>query len=83
MCKTIFILFFPFEQSDQLSCSTEIEQAKWVNTSRGVLGVLSLVSLVIIGMELTPKPPKPVPAPTPTVVIEREKPDLRDFEDED
>lgn len=64
-------------------CRTEIEQAKWVNTSRGVLGVLSLVSLVIIGMELAPKPPKPVPAPTPTVVVEREKPDLRDFEDDE
>ncbi|KAG9127722.1 hypothetical protein FRC07_010487 [Ceratobasidium sp. 392] len=60
---------------------TEIEQAKWVNISRGVLGVLGLVSLVIIGMELAPKPPKPVPAPTPTVVVEREKPDLREFED--
>ncbi|KAG8695695.1 hypothetical protein FRC09_008994 [Ceratobasidium sp. 395] len=60
---------------------TEIEQAKWVNISRGVLGVLSLVSLVIIGMELAPKPPKPVPAPIPTIVVEREKPDLRDFED--
>ena len=64
-------------------CRTEIEQAKWVNTSRGVLGVLSLVSLVIIGMELAPKPPKPVPAPIPTVVVEREKPDLRDFEDDE
>ncbi|QRV91173.1 hypothetical protein RhiJN_19191 [Ceratobasidium sp. AG-Ba] len=62
---------------------TEIEQAKWVNISRGVLGVLGLVSLVIIGMELAPKPPKPVPVPTPTVVVEREKPDLRDFEDSD
>ncbi|KAG8718469.1 hypothetical protein FRC08_005202 [Ceratobasidium sp. 394] len=60
---------------------TEIEQAKWVNISRGVLGVLGLVSLVIVGMELAPKPPKPVPAPIPTVVVEREKPDLRDFED--
>lgn len=62
---------------------TEIEQAKWVNTSRGVLGVLSLVSLVIIGMELAPKPPKPAPTPIPTVVVEREKPDLRDFEDDE
>jgi hypothetical protein len=43
--------------------------------------VLSLVSLVIIGMELAPKPPKPVPVPAPTVVVEREKPDLRDLED--
>ncbi|KAG8748569.1 hypothetical protein FRC10_003703 [Ceratobasidium sp. 414] len=60
---------------------TEIEQAKWVNISRGVLGVLGLVSLVIVGMELAPKPPKPVPVPTPTVVVEREKPDLRYFED--
>ncbi|KAG9082448.1 hypothetical protein FRC06_005065 [Ceratobasidium sp. 370] len=60
---------------------TEIEQAKWVNISRGVLGVLGLVSLVIVCMELAPKLPKPVPVPTPTVVVEREKPDLRDFED--
>ncbi|CAE6362804.1 unnamed protein product [Rhizoctonia solani] len=60
---------------------TEIEQAKWVNVSRGVLGVLSLVSLVIATMELAPKPPKPVPIPTPTVVVEREKLDLREFED--
>ncbi|CAE6428639.1 unnamed protein product [Rhizoctonia solani] len=60
---------------------TEIEQAKWVNVSRGVLGVLSLVSLVIATMELAPKPTKPVPVPTPTVVVEREKLDLREFED--
>ncbi|CAE6410587.1 unnamed protein product [Rhizoctonia solani] len=60
---------------------TEIEQAKWVNVSRGVLGVLSLVSLVIATMELAPKPPKPVPVPTPTVVMEREKLDLREFEE--
>jgi hypothetical protein len=60
---------------------TEIERTKWVNVSRGVLGVLSLVSLVIITMELAPKPPKPAPVPTPTVVVEREKLDLREFED--
>ncbi|KAL5641572.1 hypothetical protein ACGC1H_001893 [Rhizoctonia solani] len=60
---------------------TEIEQAKWVNVSRGVLGVLGLVSLVIMTMELAPKPPKPAPAPTPTVVVERERLDLREFED--
>ncbi|CAE6414722.1 unnamed protein product [Rhizoctonia solani] len=60
---------------------TEIEQAKWVNVSRGVLGVLGLVSLVIMTMELAPKPPKPAPVPTPTVVVEREKLDLREFED--
>ncbi|CAE6451285.1 unnamed protein product [Rhizoctonia solani] len=59
---------------------TEIEQAKWINVSRGVLGVLGLVSLVIMTMELAPKPPKPAPAPTPTVVVEREKLDLREFE---
>ncbi|CAE6523778.1 unnamed protein product [Rhizoctonia solani] len=59
---------------------TEIEQAKWVNVSRGVLGVLSLVPLVILTMELAPKPPKPVPVPTPTVIVEREKLDLREFE---
>ncbi|GAB1519413.1 hypothetical protein RhiTH_002479 [Rhizoctonia solani] len=64
-----------------LKHDTEIEQAKWVNVSRGVLGVLSLVSLVIATMELAPKPPKPVPIPTPTVVVEREKLDLREFED--
>ncbi|KAH7345309.1 hypothetical protein B0J17DRAFT_36023 [Rhizoctonia solani] len=60
---------------------TEIEQAKWVNVSRGVLGVLSLVSFVILTMELAPKPPKPAPAPTPTVVVERERLDLREFEE--
>lgn len=52
-----------------------------MNVSRGVLGVLSLVSFVIVTMELAPKPPKPVPKPTPTVVVEREKLDLREFED--
>jgi len=63
---------------------TEIENAKWNNTRRGVLVIGILVVFVILSMELAPRPPPPpppppsqaVPAPAP-IIVERPLPDVR------
>ncbi|KAG9008938.1 hypothetical protein FRB94_005504 [Tulasnella sp. JGI-2019a] len=66
---------------------TDIEQAKWNNTRRGVLVIGTLVIFVIFSMELAPKkpappPPPPPPAPAP-VLIERPLPSVREMESDD
>jgi len=66
---------------------TDIEQAKWNNTRRGVLVIGTLVVFVIFSMEVAPKrppppPPPPPPAPAP-VLIERPLPSVREMESDD
>ncbi|KAL0070829.1 hypothetical protein AAF712_002050 [Marasmius tenuissimus] len=40
---------------------TELEIVKWDNMRRAVLGLFVFASMIIIGMELRPKPPPPPP----------------------
>ncbi|KAG8898988.1 hypothetical protein FRB99_007012 [Tulasnella sp. 403] len=63
---------------------TEIEQAKWDNTRRGVAVIGAFVMLVIVSMELAPKKPAPPPPPPPApIMIERPLPNVRELESDD
>lgn len=63
---------------------TEIEQAKWDNTRRGVIIILTLVGVIIVSFELAPKkPPAPPPPPPAPIVVERPLPSVREMEGED
>ncbi|KIO28867.1 hypothetical protein M407DRAFT_175460, partial [Tulasnella calospora MUT 4182] len=62
---------------------TEIEQAKWDNTRRGVIIILALVGVVIVSFELAPKKPPPPPPPPPApIMVERPLPSVREMEGE-
>ncbi|KAG8929870.1 hypothetical protein FRC02_004964 [Tulasnella sp. 418] len=63
---------------------TEIEQAKWDNTRRGITVIIALVIFVIVSMELAPKAkPPPPPAPPQPVIVERPLPSIRALEHDD
>ncbi|KAG8862638.1 hypothetical protein FRB96_001197 [Tulasnella sp. 330] len=75
------------EDIASLKHETDIEQAKWNNTRRGVLIISILVAFVIFSMEVAPKkppppPPPPPPAPAP-VLVERPLPSVREMESDD
>jgi hypothetical protein len=47
---------------------TDVEEVKWDNMRRAVGGLFAFASIVIIGMELRPKPPPSPPTPPVAVV---------------
>ncbi|KAG9049602.1 hypothetical protein FS837_009802 [Tulasnella sp. UAMH 9824] len=70
------------EDIANLKHETEIEQAKWDNTRRGVIIILALVGVIIVSFELAPKKPPPPPPPPPApIMIERPLPSVREMED--
>ncbi|KAG8961955.1 hypothetical protein FRC00_010784 [Tulasnella sp. 408] len=78
------IILEDFSPQDNRANRTEIEQAKWDNTRRGVIIILALVGVIIVSFELAPKKPPPPPPPPPApIMIERPLPSVREMEGED